>query len=263
MTDTILLTVTAGVARLTLNRPEVRNAFDDALIATLNRTLDELAGRNDVRLLVLTGAGKAFSAGADLNWMRRMADYSHDENHADAMELAKLLRRLNEFPRPVIALVNGPAYAGAVGLVSCCDIVLASDQASFAISEAKLGLIPATISPYVVAAIGERNARRYFLSADVFDAEEAKRIGLVHEVVAHDALAEAGEKLIGRMLKNSPNAMAACKPLIRSVVSRPVDADLMDYTARGIADIRASSEGREGVAAFLEKRKPAWVQEQE
>ena len=263
MTDSILLTVTSGVARLTLNRPEIRNAFDDALIAVLNRTLDELAARDDVRLLVLTGAGKAFSAGADLNWMRRMADYSHDENHADAMELAKLLRRLNEFPRPVIALVNGPAYAGAVGLVSCCDIVLASAEASFAISEAKLGLIPATISPYVVAAIGERNARRYFLSADVFDAAEARRIGLVHEVVAHDNLAEAGETLISRMLKNSPNAMTACKPLIRNVVSRPVDDALMDYTARGIADIRASAEGREGVAAFLEKRKPAWVQEQE
>ncbi|MEQ9325854.1 MAG: enoyl-CoA hydratase/isomerase family protein [Rhodospirillales bacterium] len=263
MTDSILLTVTSGVARLTLNRPEIRNAFDDALIAVLNRTLDELAARDDVRLLVLTGAGKAFSAGADLNWMRRMADYSHDENHADAMELAKLLRRLNEFPRPVIALVNGPAYAGAVGLVSCCDIVLASAEASFAISEAKLGLIPATISPYVVAALGERNARRYVLSADVFDAAEARRIGLVHEVVAHDNLAEAGETLISRMLKNSPNAMTACKPLIRNVVSRPVDDTLMDYTARGIADIRASAEGREGVAAFLEKRRPAWVQEQE
>lgn len=263
MTDTILLTVSSGVARLTLNRPEVRNAFDDALIATLNRTLDDLAARDDVRLLVLTGAGKAFSAGADLNWMRRMADYSHEENHADAMELAKLLRRLNEFPRPVIALVNGPAYAGAVGLVSCCDIVIASAEASFAISEAKLGLIPATISPYVVAAIGERNARRYFLSADVFDATEAKRIGLVHEVVEHDDLAGAGEKLVARMMKNSPNAMAACKPLIRGVVSRPVDDALMDYTARGIADIRASAEGREGVAAFLEKRKPVWVQEQE
>ena len=238
MTDNILLEVSKGIARLTLNRPDVRNAFDDRLIATLNTMLDDLAAREDLRLLVLTGAGKAFSAGADL-------------------------RRLNEFPRPVIGLINGPAYAGAVGLVSCCDIVLASDQASFAISEVKLGLIPATISPYVVAAIGEREARRYFLSADVFDAAEAKRIGLVHEVVPHDDLSEAGEKLIGRMLKNSPDAMSASKPLIRSVTGRPVDEELMTHTAAGIADIRASVQGQEGVTAFLEKRKPDWVQETE
>jgi methylglutaconyl-CoA hydratase len=263
MTDTILLSVENGVARLTLNRPDVRNAFDDALIALLNSTLENLASRDDVRLLVLTGAGKAFSAGADLNWMRRMADFSHAENHADALELAKLLRRLNEFPKPTVALVNGPAYAGAVGLVSCCDIVLASDQASFAISEVKLGLIPATISPYVVAAIGERNARRYFLSADVFDAGEAKRIGLVHEVIAHDDLEAEGDRLIRRMLRNSPNAMQACKPLIRSVAFRDVDDDMLDRTARGIADIRSSDEGREGVSAFLEKRKPSWLQESE
>lgn len=263
MTDNILLEVSKGIARLTLNRPDVRNAFDDRLIATLNAMLDDLAAREDLRLMVLTGAGKAFSAGADLNWMRRMAGYSRDENLADAMELARLLRRLNEFPRPVIGLINGPAYAGAVGLVSCCDIVLASDQASFAISEVKLGLIPATISPYVVAAIGEREARRYFLSADVFDAAEAKRIGLVHEVVPHDDLSEAGEKLIGRMLKNSPDAMSASKPLIRSVTGRPVDEELMTHTAAGIADIRASVQGREGVTAFLEKRKPDWVQETE
>jgi methylglutaconyl-CoA hydratase len=211
-----------------------------------------------VRLVVLAASGQSFSAGADLNWMRRMADYSYQQNLADALALAELMRTLNNLAKPTIAKVQGPAYGGGVGLVACCDIAVASETASFSLSEVRLGLIPAVISPYVVNAIGERQARRYFLSAERFGAREAQRIGLVHEVVAAEELDGAVARLLDTLAGNSPAAMAAAKDLARAVSRGPIDATMIEDTARRIAEIRASPEGREGLNAFLDKRKPSW-----
>lgn len=247
-----------GVATLTLDRPEIRNAFDDALIAELAVAFRSLAADPAVRVVVLTGAGKAFSAGADLAWMQRMADYSEAENIADAMALAEMLRALNELPKPTVARVNGAAYAGAVGLVACCDIAIATEEAVFAISEVRLGLVPATIAPYVVAAIGAQAARRYFLSAEPFSASEARRLGLVHEVTPKAELDRAVERIIAALLEGGVEAQAHAKHLIRDLDGRPVTESLAALTARSIAEARASAEGREGVTAFLGKRKPAW-----
>ena len=247
-----------GVATLTLDRPEIRNAFDDALIAELAGAFRSLAADPAVRIVVLTGAGKAFSAGADLAWMQRMAGYSEAENIADAMALAEMLRTLNELPKPTVARINGAAYAGAVGLVACCDIAVAAEDAVFAISEARLGLVPATIGPYVVSAIGARAARRYFLSAEPFSAGEARRLGLVHEVVPKTELDRAVERIIAALLEGGTEAQSRAKRLVRDLNGRPVTESLAALTARTIAEARASAEGREGVAAFLEKRKPAW-----
>jgi methylglutaconyl-CoA hydratase len=249
-----------GVAKITLNRPEIHNAFDDVLIAALSDAFARLAQDPSLRVLVLTGAGANFSAGADLNWMRRMAGYSHEENLADAMGLAQMLRRLNEFPKPTIARVNGSCFAGSTGLIACCDIVIATTEGKFAVNEVRLGLIPATISPYLLAAIGPRQARRLFLVAERISADEACRIGLVHEVVPMDELDSAVERCIGMVLQGATGAQAEAKQLIAAVLGREVDEDLMRLTAKGIADARASAEGREGVAAFLEKRRPQWRQ---
>jgi methylglutaconyl-CoA hydratase len=246
-----------GVATLTLNRPEVHNAFDDVLIADLNRVIEEFSLHPDVRLLVLRAEGKSFSAGADLGWMKRMAHYSREDNETDARELEKLMRSLYEFPKPTLALVQGAAYGGAVGLVSCCDIAIASDAASFSLSEAKLGLAPAVISPYVIAAMGSRQASRYFLSAERFSAQRAHEIGLVHEVVEADALSEASEKMIGTLLDSGPVALIACKALLRKI-SPVTSAEISDYTTTLIASLRTSQEGQEGLSAFFEKRTPAW-----
>ncbi len=248
-----------GVATVTLNRPEVHNAFDDALIAELTATLRTLAADPAVRLVVLTGAGKSFSAGADLGWMKRMAAYSEAENLADARALAALMRTLDGLDRPTVALVQGPAYAGGVGLVACCDVAICADGASFALTETRLGLIPAVIGPYVVAAIGARAARRYCLTAERFDAAEALRLGLVHQVVPADALAAAGEKIVATLLACAPNALREAKALVRRVAHGPVDEAMVEDTAGRIARIRVGPEGREGIAAFLEKRKPSWV----
>jgi methylglutaconyl-CoA hydratase len=247
-----------GVARLTLARPEVHNAFNDALIAELTRSLEELALNAEVRAVVLAADGKSFSAGADLNWMKAMAGYDEARNLADARTLSRLLWTLDRLPKPTIGRVQGAALGGGVGLVACCDIVVASRQASFALSEVKLGLIPATIGPYVVAAIGERACRRYFLTAERIYAEEALRLGLVHRVVEADELDRAVEELLAALLANGPKAVAAAKALVFAVGRRPVDAAVMEESARRIAAIRASPEGREGIAAFLEKRKPGW-----
>jgi methylglutaconyl-CoA hydratase len=247
-----------GVATLTLDRAEIRNAFDDALIADLIAALRSLATDAAVRVVVLTGAGKAFSAGADLSWMRRMAGYGEAENLADATALAEMLRLLNELPKPVVARVNGAAYAGAVGLIACCDIAIAVEDAVFAISEARLGLVPATIGPYVVAAIGARAARRYFLTAEPFSAIEARRLGLIHDVVPRAELEAAVERVVMTLLDGGAGAQAHAKRLIRDVDGRPVTESLAALTARAIAEARASAEGREGIAAFLEKRKPDW-----
>lgn len=256
--DAIRLNVSGGVGRITMARPEKHNAFDDELIADLSAAF-EAAGRDDaVRVVVLEGEGKSFSAGADLGWMQRMADYYDAENLADARKLAGMMRALNELPRPTIARVQGAAFGGGVGLVAACDIALASQAANFCLSEARLGLIPSVISPYVVEAIGARAARRYFQTAERFDAETAHVLGLVHEVVPRERLDGRLEELIGVLLDNGPAAMAASKDLIRRVASGPVDDAMVEDTAQRIADIRATDEGREGVKAFLEKRRPNW-----
>jgi methylglutaconyl-CoA hydratase len=259
--STLLLEVDGrGVATLTLNRPDRHNAFDDALIAELTETLERLSGRSDVRILVLASAGRSFSAGADLDWMRRMATYSEEDNVKDATALANMLHTLDRFPKPTIAIVQGPAYGGGVGLAACCDTVIASERATFCLSEVKLGLTPATISPYVINAIGARWARRYFVTAETFSAARAQAIGLVHEVVAESALEETKEALIEALLQGAPGAQADAKDLVFLAEGRPVDAVLGRETGRRIAARRASPEGREGLTAFLNKRAPAWRQ---
>ena len=248
-----------GRATVTLYRPDVHNAFDDKLIALLTRELDALDRNPTVGIVVLAAAGKSFCAGADLKWIRRMAEYSEAENQADAEALAALMKTLNRLSKPTVAEVQGAAYGGGVGLICCCDIAIASEAAQFSISEVKLGLIPSVISPYVVAVIGERQARRYALGAETFDAIEAKRIGLVHEVTAAEDLQAAVDAMVEALLANGPAAMAETKDQIAGVANRPVDDRLIAAAAARIARIRVSDEGREGVAAFLEKRKPGWA----
>lgn len=257
--DTLLVTVADKVATVTLNRPDLRNAFNEGAIAELARVFDEL-GRNDaVRAIVLAANGPSFCAGADLNWMKKMAGYSHDENEADAMRLAEMLRTIYLCPKPTVARVQGDCYAGGMGLVAACDIVVASEAAGFCLSEVKLGLIPATISPYVIKAMGEQAARRYFLTAERFDAAEAQRIGVAHAVVAPEALDATVAGIVKALVNNSPHAVRQAKTLVREIVGQSVDDALLLDTAGRIAAIRASTEGREGVASFLEKRKPTWI----
>jgi len=258
MTDALIHTLDArGVATVTLNRPEVHNAFDDALIAELTGLLAHYGADPAVRALILTGAGKSFSAGADLGWMKRMAGYSYEENLADAAGLARLMNVLDRLPKPTIGLINGAAYGGGVGLVACCDIAIASERASFCLSEVKLGILPAAISPYVVAAIGPRQARRYFQTAEVIPADEARRIGLVHEVVAPDRMEAACDRILAAIFQGAPGAQADAKDLVFTV-DRPLTEAVMAETGRRIALRRASDEGREGIGAFLAKREPAW-----
>ncbi|KNY20181.1 enoyl-CoA hydratase [Methylobacterium sp. ARG-1] len=262
MTETILEAVDArGVATLTLNRPDRHNAFDDALIADLTAALLRLGDEPGIRAVVLASRGRSFSAGADLDWMRRIARQPPDANCADAAGLARLMHTLDRLPKPTLALVQGAAYGGGVGLVACCDVAIASERASFCLSEVKLGLTPATISPYVVNAIGPRWARRLFQTAEIVPAARAREIGLVHEVVAEDALATAGEAVLRAALQGAPGAQADAKDLVFLCEGRPIDADLMGETGRRIALRRASAEGQEGIAAFLEKRPPAWRQD--
>jgi len=248
------------VGLVTMNRPERHNAFDDALIAELTQALRAIEAEEAIRVVVLSGTGKSFSAGADLNWMKRMAGYSKDENVRDAMGLGALMRTLAFLRKPTVARVQGAAYGGGVGLVACCDIAIAVHTATFALSEAKLGLIPAVISPYVVAAIGPRAARRYFLTGERFAATEGWRLGLVSELAGSEG--ELDEKLgtiVDLLLEAGPAAQREAKDLIRAVADRPVTSEVIQDTAERIARVRASPEGREGVAAFLEKRKAAWV----
>ncbi len=249
-----------AVARVTLNRPEVRNAFDDAVIADLKKAFTELDRDETVRVVVLAGNGPAFCAGADLNWMKRMAGYGYHENVGDARALAEMLASLDAMSKPTIARVHGPVFAGGTGLVAACDFAVGTAEAKFCFSEAKLGLSPATISPYVIRAIGERAARRYFLTAEVFDAAEAYRIGLLSALVAADQLDSSLDALLKNLLAGGPQALAKIKQLIRAVSGRALDDALIADTARRIAEIRVSPEGKEGIAAFLEKRKPSWTQ---
>ena len=250
---------TPQVARVWLNRPEVRNAFNDEVIAELSQAFVQLGEASEVRAIVLMAEGPAFCAGADLNWMRRMADYTRDENIEDAGKLAFMLRAIYECPKPTIARVQGDVYAGGMGLVAACDMAVSVDTANYCLSEVKLGLIPATISPYVIRAMGARAAHRYFLTAERFGAAEALRIGFVHEVVSVDALdAKVGE-LVSALTSASPNAVRECKKLVQDVAERDITRLLIERTVEGIADIRASDEGKEGVQSFLQKRKPAWL----
>ncbi|MBK9021296.1 MAG: enoyl-CoA hydratase/isomerase family protein [Sulfuritalea sp.] len=261
MYNSIITEIDLGVGIITLNRPERHNAFDDGLIAELSDAIDRMAADPVVRVLVISSTGKSFCAGADLNWMKRAAGYSSEENLRDSRALADMLRRLAQCPKPTIARIQGPAYGGGVGLVACCDIAIATFDVQFSLTEVKLGIIPAVISPHVIAAIGERYARRYMLTAERFSAAEAYRIGLLHEMVAdEESLDEALGEIIDALLKNGPRAIAECKQLISAVAWKPLSDEVVEDTAQRITRLRASEEGREGMTAFLEKRKPSWIQ---
>ena len=259
MSTALSIAYDGAVARITLTQPEVRNAFSDEVIADITAAFLEVGTRPEVRAVVLAAQGPAFCAGANLNWMRRMADYTREENISDAGKLAEMLRVIYECPKPTIARVQGDVYAGGMGLVAACDMAVSVDTAGFCLSEVKLGLIPATISPYVIRAMGARAAHRYFLTAERFDAPEALRIGFVHALVSADALDAKVDELLKALTSASPNAVRACKKLVLDVAERDINAGLIAATVEGIADIRASSEGKEGVQSFLNKRKPAWL----
>ena len=263
MSEAILVSISGGTATITLNRPHVHNAFDDVLIADLTAALDDCECNRSVRAVVLTGAGASFSAGADLNWMRGMAQASEDDNRADALRLAALMRTLNFLPKPTLARVNGSAYGGGVGLVACCDLAIAVDSAKFSLSEVKLGLVPAVISPYVIAAIGVRQARKFFISGEVFDAATAARIGLLHDAVLPDLLDAAVERTLHFLTKGGPLAQAEAKQLALRVGGMTLDsAQRIDAeNAELIARLRVSVEGQTGLAAFLDKRAPEWARE--
>ena len=263
MPSTLKIEITHRVGVVWMTRAEVRNAFNETTIAELTEAFRTLGADPEVRAIVLAAEGPAFCAGADLDWMRRMSQYSHDENRADAMKLATMLRTIHECPKPVIARVHGPAFAGGVGLVAACDIAIASLNAEFCLTETKLGLIPATIAPYVMRAIGPNQARRYFLTAEKFDAGEAFRIGLVHNIAPPDELDATINELLGTLMLTSAEAVTAAKRLVRELAFRPIDDALVADTAERIAAIRQSADGREGIASFLEKRKPRWAAEYE
>jgi methylglutaconyl-CoA hydratase len=254
----ILDIANTGIATLKLNRPEKHNAFDDAIIATLTDKLHEVASNENIRVLILQAEGKNFSAGADLGWMKRMAELDQLENEQDADKLAMLMKTLNSLPVPTIARVQGAAFGGAVGLIACCDIAIGESNSSFALSEVRLGLAPATISPYVIAAIGARQCRRLFLTAERFSANRAKELGLLHEVVEIDELDEVIERFAAKLLANGPEAIKASKQLIQHIDERPLDDHLISQTSELIAQLRVSEEGQAGLKAFFDKKVPYW-----
>ncbi len=250
----------AGVGVVTLNRPEKHNAFNADVIAHLSDLFGELHGQDGLRAVIIKGAGKSFSAGADLDWMKAAGDYTHDDNEEDAAALAEMLHRLSTLPQPTIALVNGAAVGGGLGIIAACDVVIACKSALFRFSEVHLGLTPATISPYVIEAIGPRWTKALFVTGESFDADFAHQMGLVHYVVEDpDALADEEERIVSLIFRGAPGAIADAKTLVNDVKWRELDASLRADTARRIADRRSSDEGREGLAAFLEKRKPSWT----
>jgi methylglutaconyl-CoA hydratase len=260
MYQSILTEIDNGVGIITLNRADRHNSFDDILIAELSEAINLMAAEPTVRVVVISSTGKSFCAGADLNWMKRMAGYSSDESLRDSEAMAEMFRRIAQCPKPVVARVQGAAYGGGVGLVAACDIAIGTFDAQFSLTEVKLGLIPAVISPHVIAAIGERYARRYMLTAERFSAAEAYRIGLLHEMVVNEeGLDQAVGEIVETLLKNGPKALEECKALIAAVAWKPLSPDIIEDTARRITRMRASSEGREGMSAFLEKRKPGWI----
>jgi methylglutaconyl-CoA hydratase len=256
--DTLDIRIEGPVARVYLNRPEVRNAFNDGVIAELAAAFTRLGADTSLRAIVLGGHGKAFCAGADLSWMRAMAGYTWEQNRADAQALADMLWTLYSCPLPVVGRIHGDCYAGGVGLAAVCDVLVAADGVQFCLSEARLGLLPATIGPYVVKALGEQASRRWFLTAERFDAARAQALGFVHECVAAEALDATVDAIVATLVANGPAAVKACKRLVQDLAGRPLDAALREDTARRIADIRASAEGREGIQSFLDKREPAW-----
>ncbi len=258
MSDILIDIAANGVATVTMNRGEVHNAFNEGVIAGLTDAFRQVGDNPDVRAVLLRGVGKSFSAGADLSWMKRMSGYSYEENLTDALGLATMLRTLDECPKPTVAVVQGPAFGGGVGLVSACDIAIGVDTASFALTEVKLGIIPAAISPYVIGAMGERACRRFFLTGERFSAAEAHRLGLLHELTSADGLQAAVEKTVKNLLDCGPTAQSAAKELIRAVARRPLTDAVVRDTAERIARQRASAEGKEGVGAFLDKRNPSW-----
>lgn len=251
-----------GVATVTLNRPDIHNAFDAQLIRALSEVFAQLAKNDKVRVVILAARGKSFSAGADLNWMQAMVNYSYQENLADAQALAEMLFLLNNLNKPTIARVQGAAFGGAIGLIACCDMAIASKLSKFCLSEVKIGLIPATISPYVIDAIGARAARRYFCTAEVFSARRARRLGLISEAVTEEELDSSIETLVEHILRNSPQAVSAAKQLVFKVQNRVIDPTLIDMTCQEIASIRVSAEGQEGLQAFLHKRPANWIETQ-
>jgi len=257
--ETLDVAIAGKVATITLNRPQLRNAFNETAIADLAMAFDEVSQDAGVRAIVLAANGPAFCAGADLNWMKKMATYTRAENEADALRLADMLRTIYFSPKPTVAKVQGDCYAGGMGLVAACDIVVAAEGVNFCLSEVKLGLVPATISPYVIKAMGEQAARRYFLTAERFDAARAQRLGLAHDVVPLEQLDASVAAIVGALVANSPNAVREAKKLVRDIAGLPIDDALLADTAGRIANIRASEEGREGVASFLDKRKPSWL----
>jgi methylglutaconyl-CoA hydratase len=260
MYGNLITEVDGGVGIVTLNRADRHNAFDDQTIVELIDVMAEMESNPAVRVVVLSSTGKSFSAGADLNWMKRAAEQGQDANLRDARNLAEMLRRIAQCPKPVVARVQGPAYGGGVGVIAACDIAIATLDAQFALTEVKLGIIPSAISPHVIAAIGERHARRFMLTAERFSAAEAYRLGLVHEMVADAAgLDEAVGRIVDTLLANGPCALAECKALIGAVSGRPLTAELIEDTAHRIARIRATAEAQEGMASFLQKRKPNWI----
>jgi methylglutaconyl-CoA hydratase len=259
MTTTLeILRPSAHVAEVWLNRPEVRNAFNDGVIAELTEAFRTLGADPQLRAIVLGGRGKAFCAGADLAWMRSMADFTWDQNRGDASALAEMLWTLWKCPVPVVGRVHGDCYAGGVGLAAVCDVLVAAEGVGFCLSEARLGLLPATIGPYVVRALGEQASRRYFVTAERFSAERAHTLGFVHEVVGAEQLDAKVAEIVAALVANGPAAVKACKQLVKDVAGHAIDASLRDDTARRIANIRVSPEGREGVQAFLTKREPNW-----
>lgn len=260
MTDSVRIVRDGGLARIVLNRPERNNAFDEEMIAALARAFDGVAGAPDVSIVVVEGEGRSFCAGADINWMKKAAGYSREENVRDALPLARMLAALDRMPQTTVARIQGPVYGGGVGLVAACDIAIATSEATFCLSEVRLGLVPAVISPYVVRAIGARAARRYFQTAEVFSAADAARIDLVHEVAAADAIDARVAAVVKQLRTGAPQARAEAKALVGRIAGRTIDEDVIGETAQLIADMRAKSEAREGLAAFLEKRKPSWSQ---
>jgi len=256
--NTLDIQIQGRVARVFLNRPEVRNAFNDRVIVELTEAFRRLGADSGIRAIVLGGHGKAFCAGADLSWMRSMAGFDWEQNRGDAQVLAEMLWELDRCPLPVVGRVQGDCYAGGMGLAAVCDVLVAAQGVHFCLSEARLGLLPATISPYVIRAMGAQQARRYFLTAERFSAEQARAMGFVHEVVAPEALEPRVGEIVAMLVDNGPAAVKACKQLVHDVAGAPITAELRAETARRIADIRASDEGREGVQAFLNKREPAW-----
>ena len=257
--QTIEINQAGQVGTIWLNRPDVRNAFNETAIAEITHAFHALDKDQSVRLIVLAARGTAFCAGADLNWMKKMAGYTEDEHLEDAAALAEMLRVIDQCTKPTIARVQGDCYAGGMGLVAACDMAIAIDTAEFCLSEVKLGLIPATISPYVIRALGERASRRYFLTAERFSAQQAKHFGLVHEAVAAEALDPLLEQLTHALLACSPHAVTEAKRLVNDIAGETIEPALIAETVRRIAEIRVSPEGREGVQAFLNKRKASWL----